>query len=451
MASVSRLVYAALLALAIASLASVSPARAQFLRDAEAEKFFRDSSNPIFAAAGLDPASVNIYLLNVPSINAFVTGGQNIFIHTGLILAADDVNEFIGVMAHETCHIACGHRIRTNAALGNLSATSIISLVLGAAAIAAGAGDAGLALLLGGQQVARGQFLAYSRGQEGEADIAGASYLTEVGHSATGLIGFFEKLRDQEILAQIRQDPYVRTHPLNRDRIARLQEVAAESPHYRKPPDPALNERFRRVQAKLFGYLNNAQATLRRYPPSDTSVYARYARVYAYHRALEWKYALAEADALIAMEPGNPYFYEIKGQVLFESGQIDDAIEVLRQAVIRAPREPLIITALGQALISKEDPVATAEARPLLERATTLDRSNTFAWFNLARAYSLEGDNARANLATAERFYSGGSAGQALLYAQRAVDTFRPGSPEWIRAQDILVIARQYAGQRRRR
>jgi len=451
MPNLSRLLISSLLATVIVGLVSLSGARAQFLRDAETERLFRDASDPIFVAAGLDPASVNMYLLNFPSINAFVTGGQNIFVHTGLILAADDVDEFIGVIAHETCHIACGHRIRTNAALSNAGTASIISMVLGAAAIAAGAGDAGLALLLGGQSVAQGQFLAYSRGQEGEADIAGARYLEDTGNSANGLIRFFNKLRDQEILAQIRQNPYVRTHPLNRDRIARLQEVVAESKYGNTPPDPILNERFLRVQAKLAGYLNNPQATLRQYPPSNMSLYARYARVYAYHRALEWDAALKEADALIALEPGNPYFYEIKGQVLFESGNIDGAITVLREAVARAPREPLIITALGQALVSRESLEANSEAVPLLERATTLDRGNTFAWFNLARAYSTAGDSARANLATAERFYSGGAAGQAVLYAQRALRDFPRGSPEWLRAQDILIVAQQYTNQGRRR
>lgn len=430
--------------LAIAAIAIMTvalPARAQFLRDAETERFFRISSDPLFEAADLLPENVHIYLLNFPSINAFVTGGQNIFVHSGLILAADDVDEFIGVMAHETCHIACGHRVRSRDAMASSTTASIISLVLGAAAIAAGAGDAGMALMLGGQSVAQGQYLAYSRRQEGEADVAGASYLEATGHTATGLIRFFEKLRGQEILAQIRQDPYIRTHPLNRDRIAVLQQVAAKSEFYQKPPDPTLNEMFKRVQAKLTGYLNSADATLRQYPPHDTTLYARYARVYAYHKALEWQSALIEADALIAMEPNNPYFHEIKGQVLFESGQIDDAIIVLRHAASLAPEQPLILTALGQALVSKEEPASFEEAQPLLEEATRLDSSNTFAWFNLARAYGYAGDTARANLATAERYYSGGAAARAAQYARRAQRDFAPGTPEWVRAQDILIVA----------
>lgn len=431
-------------------LVGFQAAAQSFLRDAETEAFFRQVGNPIFRAAGLTPESVHIYLLNDKSINAFVTGGQNIFFHSGLILAADDVDEFIGVLAHETCHIACGHRIRTGDAIANAGAVSILSLVLGAAAIAAGGGDAGIGLLTAGQTVAQRQFLSYSRGQESEADISGARYLDEAGISATGMIRFFDKLRDQEILAQIRQDPYVRTHPLNRTRILQLNEAASASPYFNKPPDPILNEIFKRLQAKLAGYLDHPRQTLRRYPVSDTSTPARYARVYAYHKALEWDLALAEADALIEREPNNPYFYEIKGQILFENGRVEEAVPVLEKAMALAPREPLIATALGQALVSFEDPERMERALPILKAATRQDRSNTFAWFNLAKAYSWLEMQPEASLATAERFYSGGAAAQALTHARRAMDGFDTGTPEWLRAQDIMIAAENAARNQRR-
>lgn len=437
------------------AFASVQVSAQSQLRDAETEAFFREVSYPIFRAAGLTPQSVDIYLLNDNSINAFVTGGQNIFFHSGLILAADDVNEFIGVLAHETCHIACGHRVRTGDVAAQAGAFSILSLVLGAAAIAAGAPDAGIALFGGGQAVARGQFLAYSRGQESEADLAGARYLEEVGISPRGMIGFFDKLRDQEILAQIRQDPYVRTHPLNRTRIIQLQEATADNYYVDTPPNPELNERFKRLQAKLAGYLDRPRQTLKKYPLTDTSISARYARVYAYHRSLEWDLALVEADELIKMEPNNPFFYEIKGQVLFENGRIDEAIPVLEKAVALAPREPLIATALGQALVSTEDQALMKRARPILEEATRRDRRNSFAWFNLAKVYSWLEMQPEADLATAERFYSVGAVSRAYVHAKRALDGFDTGTPEWLRAQDILFIAEEarerQSRQRRRR
>jgi len=431
--------------------ASAHVAAQSILRDAETEAFFRQISTPIYKAAGLTPQSVHMYLLGDKSINAFVTGGQNIFFHSGLILAADDVDEFMGVLAHETCHIACGHRISRGEAASTAGAFSILSLVLGAAAIAMGGGEAGFGILAAGQTVAQRQFLAYTRGQESEADLAGAGYLEAVGVSPTGMIRFFDKLRDQEILAQIRQDPYVRSHPLNRTRIQQLQQTASNSRHYNTPPNAFLNERFKRLQAKLGGYLDAPRQTLRKYPVSDTSIAARYARVYAYNKALEWDLALDEADALIKAEPNNPYFHEIKGQILFENGRVTESIPVFEEAVRLAPREPLIATALGQALVSFEDSDRMQQALPILKAATRQDSTNTFAWFNLAKAYSWLDLQPEANLATAERFYSGGAAAQALTHARRALDGFDTGTPEWIRAQDILIAAEEAASRQQRR
>ena len=431
-----------------------APARAQsILRDAETERFLRDITDPLLLAAGLEPSSITIFLIGDSSINAFAAGGRYIGVHSGMILANDNVNELIGVLAHETCHIACQHSLRTRGAIQNAGITSILSMVLGAAAIAAGGGDAGIGLISAGQQAAQRQFLAYSRGQESEADIAGARYLEAVGVSPAGLISFFDKLRDQEILAQIRQDPYVRSHPINRTRILQLQDALERSPHKDKPPDVILSERFERIKAKLFGYISDPVQTLRTYPVSDISIAARYARVYGYHKALEWDLALEEADALIAAEPENPYFHEIKGQILFENGKVREALPVLERAVELAPNQPLIITALGQALVSTEDEDMMARAQPVLEEATRLDRGNTFAWFNLAKTYSWQGKEAHANLATAERFYAAGYAGRAAHHARMAVEAFDRGSPEWLRAQDILAAAgpvlQQQRGRRR--
>ncbi len=437
--------------LAASALITFQGSAQSLLRDAETEAFFREVSYPVFEAAGLTPQSVRIYLLNEKSINAFVTGGQNIFFHSGLIMAADDVDEFMGVLAHETCHISCGHRVRRGDAAVQAGTFSILSLVLGAAAIALGGGEAGMGILSAGQTVAQRQFLAYTRGEEAEADLAGARYLDEVGVSASGMIRFFDKLRDQEILAQVRQDPYVRSHPLNRTRILNLQQETADAIHINTPPNEFINERFLRLQAKLRGYLDPPRQTLRRYPPGDTSVAARYARVYAYHKALEWDLALAEADALIAVEPNNPYFYEIKGQILFENGRIDESVPILEKALELAPREPLIATALGQALVSYEDPEKMQLAIPILKAATRQDRQNTFAWFNLAKAYSWLELQPEASLATAERFYSAGAASQALVHARRAMDGFDTGTPDWLRAQDIMIAAEAAARDNPRR
>lgn len=427
-----------------------------FLRDAETEAFFREISDPIFIAADLNPTSVNMYLLAAKDMQAFVTGGQNIFIHSGLIIASDDVNQLLGVIAHETAHIANGNSVtRTDAAkiAGN---TSILSMVLGAAAILAGSPDAGMGLFMAGQSVARGQFFAHTRVEESTADQSGAAYLERTGTSGQGLSQFFEKLRHQEILAQVRQDPYVRTHPLNSQRILALQKTVATSPYFHTPPNPVFNEKFNRIKAKLIGYLYEPSRTLKLYPLTDKSTAARYARVYAYHKALEWDLALAEADALIAVEPDNGYFYEIKGQILFENGRVRDALPVFKKAVEFAPNQPLVSTALGQAMVSLEDDQMMKDAIPILEHATRVDSGNSFAWFNLAKAYSWSGQEAEASLATAERFYSIGAAPQAMQHARHAMSLLATGTPQWLRAQDIFFVSQEAVeryerNQRRRR
>lgn len=452
--SLARLIIAVLLIVAVPQ----GMARAQsILRDAEMEAFFREISDPVFEAAGLTPQSVQMYLIADNSLNAFVAGGQNVFIHSGLILQADNVDQLRGVIAHEACHIACAHSISRRDAYAKTAGINILSMVLGAIAIAAGAADAGLGLLLGGQTASQLQFFAHTRGEESEADIAAVRYLDTVGVTSRGLVEFFEKLRDQEVLALRRQDPYVRTHPLNRTRIQRLESVVSRSPYLNASAKADVEERFQRLKAKLYGYMQPTRGTLAIYPERDTSLRARYARVYAYHKDLRWDDALYEADQLIAAEPDNAYFHEIKGQILYENHRIAESVEAFERAVTLAPQQPLLMTAYGQALVSLETDESMRQAVPILKAAAYRDNRNTFAWFNLARAYSWLGDESMANLATAERFYAAGALPQAYGYARRAQGALKTGSPDWIRMQDILAaseraaLQQQQGGRRRRR
>ncbi len=449
----TRTIAALLLVLTLATL----PARAQsMLRDAETEAFLREISDPIFVAAGLTPQSVQMYLIGDPSINAFVAGGQNIFIFTGLWDEADDVNQLLGVIAHETGHITGGHLARIGDAYAKAGSYSILSMVLGAAAMIAGSPDAGMGILMAGQNAAQRSVLAYSRVQESSADQAGASFLEGIEVSGNGLIEFFEKLRQQEILSQINQDPYIRTHPLTSQRILRLQGRVETSPYKDTPIRADWQDKFERLKAKMKGYLDPPVRTLRTYPLSDTSITARYARVYAYHKQVNFDLAFAEAEHLIAAEPNNPYFYEIYGQILFENGRVVEALVPFEKAASLAPNQPLILTAYGQALIARDDPDNMTIALPILERATRLDPSNTFAWFNLARIYAWKEMPAMADLATAERFFAAGVGGQAMIHARRALGGLKVGTPQWLRAQDILAVTepifeKQQRKQRRKR
>lgn len=432
------------IALFIAAFALVArPAVAQsILRDAETEVFFRDLTKPLAEAGGLDPRAVQVLLVGDPTLNAFVTGGQNIYFHSGLIVAADNVNQVQGVLAHELGHITGGHNVRFSEGAKAATGISLVSLLLGAAAIAAGAGDAGMGIMSLGQQAALGKFLAYNRTQESAADLAGAVFLEKAGYSGQGSIDFFKKLQNQEYRYAIPQkDSYARTHPLSGERIAVLEEVYQKSPAWRRPPDPELERRFQRIKAKLVGFVSEPTRTLQLYPETDNSEPARYARAYAWHKSAYPDRANAEVDALLKNAPNDPYFLELKGQILLESGKVREAIPPLRQAVKLAPDQPLIAALLGHALISTEDKADAEEAKTILKTAVARDNSNPFAWYQLGIAYERDGDEPRAALATAERYNLMGAPHMALPNARRALAGLKSGTPDWLRAQDIVMVS----------
>ena len=438
----SRCLRLAMLALLLA-FAVARPAAAQsILRDSETELFFRDISRPLVQAAGLDPGNVKIVLINDPEINAFVAGGQVVYIHSGLLTAADSVNQLEGVIAHELGHVAGGHINRMHEGAGNATKISILSLVLAAAAIAVGAPpDAGMGIMMAGQRAAMGNFMAFTRAQESSADLAGASYLAKAGISGKGSLEFFKKLQNQEYrLAIYAKDSYDRTHPLSQERIQSLSETFQKDPAWNRPSDPALKARFERVKAKLQGYID-PQVAARKYPEADQSVPGHYARAYAYHLGAYPEKALAEADALLETAPQDPFFLELKGQILLESGRPKEAIPVLRQAVENAPNQPMIAVMLGHALIATEDKTHLAEAKQTLKNAVNRDNDNPFAWLQLGIVYDREGDMARAALATAERSNLQGNPKVALASARTAMRGIPPHTPDYLRAQDIAMVS----------
>ena len=438
----TRCLRLAMLALLLA-FAAARPAAAQsVLRDSETELLFRDISRPLIQAAGLDPANVKIVLLNDLEINAFVAGGQIVYIHSALLTAADNVNQVQGVIAHELGHVAGGHILRMNEGAGNATKISILSLVLAAAAVAAGApADAGMGIMMAGQRAAMGDFMAFTRAQESSADLAGAAYLSKAGISGKGSLEFFKKLQNQEYrLAIYAKDSYDRTHPLSQERVQSLAEIYQKDPAWNRPSDPALEARFERVKAKLQGYIDPKKATTL-YPESDQSVPAHYARAYAYHLGAYPDKALSEADALLKTAPQDPFFLELKGQILLESGQPKTAIPILREAVKNAPDQPMIAVMLGHALIASEDGKNFAEAKQVLKTAVNRDNDNPFAWLQLGIVYDHEGDQARAALATAERNNLQGNAKLALASARMAMRGIPANTPDYLRAQDIAMVS----------
>ncbi len=432
-----------------------SPVYAQsILRDAESEAVLADMSRDLIKAANLQPNNVRIILINDPSINAFVAGGQAVYVHSGLIDAASSANEVQGVIAHELGHVTGGHVPLGDRMAKGATGITILSLLLGAAAMAAGSADAGMGLMQMGQRAALGNFLAFSRAQEATTDAAGVRYLSGAGVSGRGMLDFFKKLQQQEYrwgLKRSGEQSYVMSHPMSGDRIATLTADLQADAAWSKPSDPGLEERFRRMQAKLRGYVSEPKDTLRRYPETDTTVPARYARAYAYHKSGYPQQAAAEAAALVKAEPNNPYFLELEGQILLESGKPKEAIPPLREATEKTNFQPLIATTFGHALLAVEDPALLPEAEKVLRQSVVRDQENPFAWYQLGMVYERKGDSARAALATAERSSMIGDMGRALSSAQAAMAGLPQGSPDWIRAQDIVMAAQAMMQGKKRR
>jgi predicted Zn-dependent protease len=431
--------------LAALTLAAQPVAAQSILRDSETEALLQDLVDPLVVAAGMPKGSVEVVLISDPTLNAFVAGGQRIYIHSGLVNAADDANQVQGVLAHELGHITGGHALSIYDGVSKATKITILSLLVGVAAAIAGAGDAAMGAIAMGQQAALGSFLAFTRAQESTADAAGSTYLSRAGISGRGSIEFFKKLQNQEFRYGYSQDDeaaYSRTHPLSGDRIATLRDGYEKDPAWDTPTDPGIEKRFQRIKGKLYGYLAKPADTLRHYPEYMTGEPARYARAYAYHKEAKIDLALRETDALLAEEPNDPYFLELKGQVLLESGRPDEALAPLRRATDLTGNDPLIAGTFGHALVATEDKTHLDEAETVLRAAVGRDRENPFAWYQLGMVYGAKGDIPRARLASAEQQIMSDRPAEALRNAEAAESTLPTGTPDWLRAQDIAMQAR---------
>ena len=437
---------------AACALASQPVAAQSILRDAETEALLHDMARPLVGASGLDPKNVDIVLVNDPEVNAFVAGGQAVYVNSGLINMADSAAEVQGVIAHELGHITGGHAIY-NPGAKVAGGISLLSLLLGAAAAAAGGGEAAMGVIMAGQQAAMGKYLAFSRSQEATADAAGAQFLSKAGISGRGSISFFKKLANQEYRYGYQasdENAFYSTHPVTEDRIATLQDTYQHDAAWTKPSDPKLEARFARAKAKLFGYLAEPKDTFATYPATMTSVPARYARAYAFHKDARLDKAMEETDALLTQAPDDPYFLELKGQILLESGKPAEALVPLRRATDLSGNQPLIATTFGHALIATEDPKNYVEAQRILKVAVERDRENPFAWYNLGVVYAANGDLPRARLASAEQQVMENRMPEALNSAEAAEAALPKGSSDWLRAQDIAMQARAAIEQKRK-
>jgi len=450
---VKAILYRVLILGLIATVTFSRPAAADdapgLIRDAEIENTIRAYATPLFRVAGLDADFVQIYLVNDPQINAFVAGGQRLFINTGLLLRSQRANQVVGVIAHETGHMAGGHLARSQEALDNATAESIIAFVLGAAAsVVARDGSVAAGAAAAGQSMGLRSLFAYSIGQEERADQAGVGFLDRTNQSARGLLEFFEILEKEEFLLPANQDPYLRTHPLTSTRVDFVRKWVADHPKTSDAPDPAgFDEMHKRMVAKLRGFLLPPTQVTQLYPESDTSLYARYARAIAYHRVPMHDKAMAEMDSLIKERPDDPYFQELKGQILFESGHIRDSIGPYRRAATLLPKETLLKVELATAELELEgDKAMATDALSLLHEVIRVDTNDIDAWHQLGIAEGRNGNIGNAALALAEEAQLIGDRRTAAMQATRAAQLLPRGSPGWLRADDIRRQSRADKG-----
>lgn len=431
------------LAVAALALFTIMPTSADarkisFLRDAEIENTIRAYATPLFLSAGLDPSAINIFIVNDNTLNAFVAGGQKLFLNSGLLMKSQSPGEIIGVIAHETGHIAGGHLSQVREAMSDSSARSLLMALLGGVAILGGRGDVGGAIIAGGQQTGVRSFLKYSRTQEGAADAAAMRFLDATGQSAVGMLGFFDLLVDQELLSASRQDPYYRSHPLTRQRMDALKAHIARSEHSNKPQNPEFNLMYGRMVAKLKAFLEPPARTLRAYKDNPDSLDSRYARAIAYYRRPDLDKALPLIDGLISDYPGDPYFNELKGQMLFENGRIGESMPYYEKAVLLKPDSGLLRRGLAQIQIELGDRSYLQPAIDNLMVAIAQDRTDGFSWNQLAIAYGRLGKIGKSSLALAEVSLLRGKPKEAKYHAAKAEKLFAKGTPEWLQAQDIL-------------
>ncbi len=450
----------AVTAAAALALARVPVARAEqqkgppILRDTEAEQLLREYTRPILRAAGLEKQNIQIVIINDSAFNAFVADGRRIFVNYGAIMQSETPNQIIGVLAHETGHLAGGHLAKMREQLAQAQTQMIIAMLLGAGAMVAGArgggnsglANAGAAAVAGPQEMIRRTLISYVRQQEENADRAGVKFLTATGQSPKGMYETFKRFTNESLFAARGADPYLQSHPMPAERVAALEGLARSSPYWDKKDDPALQLRHDMMRAKISAFMERQDTVYRRYPLSNDSLPARYAHAISTYLHGDLRTALGMIDALIQVQPNNAYFYELRGQALLEGGKPAEAIAPLRRAVQLSNNAPLIEMLLGQALVATNNKAYTEDAIAILRAAVARETEAPLGYTQLAMAYGRKGDYAEADLASAQAAFLRGDNKTARELASRAKTRFAVGTPGWVKADDI-VAAKMPPGQ----
>lgn len=407
-----------ILPLAILAYSSVQAQAISLISDEESEIFLQKITQPLFKAAGIPYNRNKVFIVNDNSLNAFVSDGNSLFIHTGTLTSASSPEEISGVIAHETGHIMGGHIIRQKLKNESLQQASLASMLLaGTTAAVTGRGDVAMAIALGGQSSTLSNYMQYRTEQERSADESAVKLLNATKQSPQGMLKFMKRISQRNDLSGIEETPYFRTHPVTRERINFMEKATAQSDY--QPGQKNLDE-FLRIKAKLLAFLETPEQTFRRYPLSNSSVPARYAQAIAYFKQLDINNALKKINALIKEEPDNPFFHELKGQIYLETGKIKPAKQEYQTALAKLPGSPLLQLSLAQAILEDAPtPDDLKKAVSLLNQAN-IKQPTPMGWLLLSRAFEASGNTAYSSYAAAEYSLSIGMPDVAQRQADNA-------------------------------
>lgn len=427
-------------ACALIALSVAQPAHAlTLLRDPDIEHALKELATPILQAAGLNPGRTSVLVIDDRTLNAFVVDRDNIFVHSGLLLKMETPQMLQSVLAHEAAHIANGHLIRRPQNMRNARTAAGLGMALAAiAGVTSGNAEAAAGIALGAQSTAARLFFAHTRAEESSADNAGVRYMLRAGRDPSGAVDVMEIFRGQEVLSAARQDPYARTHPMSADRVRVLQRLIAGTEGKFTPSNADLYW-FARAKGKLSAFQRSPKWTLTRAGEGSFADVAHMRKAIAWHRQSNLQKAIAEMDRALALRPNNPYYLELRGQILMEHRQFDAATNAHARAVNAAPNHPLILGSYGRALVAQGQ---YSKALQVLEKARARDGRDARVMRDLAVAYAKSGQNGMASLVTAERYALMSRLDDAEIHATRASDLLPRGSGGWQRAQDVVSAAK---------
>ncbi len=443
LASIPALILAAVLWLTAAAQSHAQ----SLIRDPDIEFGLRELAFPVLRAAGLSTNQVRILVVNDNTFNAFVIDYNAIYLNYGLILSVDSPEMLQAVIAHEAAHIANGHLARRHQNLQDAQRKASLGTALALIAAAAGGGEAAAGIAAGTQGAAIRGFLGHTRAEEASADRSAASYLRWAGISPKGMVAIHRKFAGQELLSTANQDPYMRSHPTSRDRLRAAEAFLDEFGDQTQPNETA-DYWFARVKGKLSAFLRSPSWTMRR-AKEETAYDIRMMReASAHHQNRDLARARAAIDEALKIRPEDPFYYELKGQILLENRQLSEAVNSYAQAVEMAPHDALILAGYGRALLLQGQTDTALEA---LEKARARDYRNARLMRDLGVAYSKVGNNGMASTVTAERYALQGRLADAGIHARRAIGQLPEGSPGWQRAQDVLIASKRAEKAKRKR